>query len=162
MNLRHGIYTGLAGLHLILVVCGAAGWQVLSPKTEAGHALRLIRTYTGSDSSYAFFAPGVSSQMRARFILIDQNGKEWTDELDSTMGREGKLRAGSGLSMAAEFPDLMRVFGKSWAATMLGRHPTATKVIALVDIYELPPMVAYTEGYRPEWVQIYREEFNRK
>jgi hypothetical protein len=162
MSLRHGIYTGLAGLHLILVVCGAAGWPVLSSDTAAGHTLRLVRSYTGSDSSYGFFAPGVSLQVRVRFLLSDRAGNQWTEGLDSRMNQEGRLRVGSGVSMAAEFPEMMPVLAQSWAAAMMGRHPTATKVIAIVEIYELPRLDGYTQGQRPMWVTIYRQEFDRK
>jgi hypothetical protein len=100
--------------------------------------------------------------MRARFVLVDRDGKQWTDALDSNMGREARLRVGSGVSMAADFPELMRGFARSWAATMLGRHPTAQQVTVVVETYELPPMDAYATGDQAEWMVVYQESFDRK
>ena len=155
MTVRHAIYTALAALHLVLVACGAAGWSVLPPDTYAGHALRIIRSYTGSDASYGFFAPGVSSTVRPTFTLIDGEGKRWTDTLDGEMGREAQLRVGSGVGLTGAFPGLLPRFAHSWAATMLGRHPTAETVIVGLEIYEVPPLDVYGAGERPRWVQVF-------
>jgi hypothetical protein len=162
MTLRHTIYTALAALHLVLVACGAAGWTVLPPNTAPGHSLRLVRTYTGSDANYGFFAPGVSSQLRATITLIDGTGKQWTDTLDAGMSREAQFRAAGSLGMAAELPGLQPVLAKSWAATMFGRHPTAKTVIVGFEAHGLPPMDDYQQGMRPEWILIFEQAFDRK
>ena len=162
MTLRHAIYTALAGLHLALVACGAARWEVLPPESDAGHGLRLVRTYSGSDASFSFFAPGVSSQLRAHFVLLDADGKEWTDTLDGAMSREAQLRVSSGVSLTGEFPGLMKLFGPSWAATMFGRHPTAKRVVVALEVYDLPTMEQYQEGRRPRWEPVFVEVFDRK
>jgi hypothetical protein len=135
---------------------------VLEPNTDAGHGLMVAQHYTGSDASYGFFAPGVSSQMKASFLMIDAHGKEWTDTLEGNMTREAQLRVASGISRVAEFPGLMRKFGPSWAATMFGRHPTAKTVVISIEIYELPTMDEYTQGERPHWETVYVEPFDRK
>jgi hypothetical protein len=155
MTVRHAIFTALAALHLILVACGAAGWSVLSPKTFFGHALRVVRNYTGSDASYGFFAPGVSSTIRPTFTMIDAKGKQWTDTLDAEMSREAQLRVGSGLGLTGAFPNLVPAFAQSWSATMFGRHPTAQTVIVKIELYDMPPIEAYREGHRPQWVQVF-------
>jgi hypothetical protein len=155
MTRRHTLYTILAGLHIVLVACGAAGWSVLPPNTALGHGLRVVRGYTGSDASYAFFAPGVSSTVRATFTMTDANGKQWTDTLDAGMSREAQLRIGSGVGMTGAFPNLLPAFVHSWAATMLGRHPTAETVTVSIEVYEVPPMDAAKSGQRPEWIQVF-------
>jgi hypothetical protein len=155
MTPRHKIYTALAGLHIAMVACGAAGWSVLPADTAIGHGLQVLRGYTGSDASYGFFAPGVSCTVRPAFTLIDAEGKRWTDTLDADMGREAQLRIGSGVGLTGAFPGLLPRFAHSWAATMLGRHPTAKTVIVRIEMCEVPPMDAYRNGQRPGWVQVF-------
>lgn len=162
MSWKLKILTGLAALHLGLVICGAAHSNVLPPETAPGHALRVARAYSGSDASFSFFAPGVSSQLRARFVLIDAAGGEWHDTLDSAMTREAKLRVSSGVSLLGDFPGLMKVFGPSWSATMFGRHPGAAKVVVALEQHQLPTMEQYRQGQRPEWKTVYVEVFERK
>jgi len=152
------IYTALASLHLVLVACGAAGWDNLLPNTYPGRCLQVVRAYTGSDASYGFFAPGVSNAVRPTFTLIDADGKEWTDTLDANMGREAKLRVGSGIGMTSVFPDLQVDFLHSWAATMLGRHPTAKQVIVAIEYFDVPPMDEYRAGELPQWIQVDLED----
>lgn len=160
MTLRHKIVASLAALHLALVACGACRETPFDPDTAPGHALRVARGYAGSDSSYGFFAPGVSSQMRVRCVMTDAHGQEWSDTLDGNMTREAQLRVNSGIGIVGEFPELTRQFGASWAATMFGRHPTAQRVVVLLEIYELPTMDEYRAGSRPEWKTVYVEAFD--
>jgi hypothetical protein len=155
MTLRHTIYTGLAGVHLILVACGAAGLSPLPRDDAAGHALQVVRDYTGSSAGYGFFAPGVSSTLRPRFKLIDAEGKQWTDCFDADISREAELRVGSGVGLVGAFPELTPFFTQSWAAAMLGRHPTAKTVIISIEAYDVPPMSEYQNGERAQWQVVF-------
>jgi hypothetical protein len=160
MTVRHKILTGLAALHLVLVACGACREIPLDAQTAPGHALRVVRGYTGSDANYGFFAPGVSSQMRVLCVMTDAHGKEWTDTIDGGMSREAQLRINSGIGTVGEFPELTRQFGASWAAAMFSRHPTARRVVVLLQVYDLPTMEQYAAGAQPEWKTEYAEVFD--
>src|SRR5262249_15163986 len=83
MTRSHALLVALAGWHLFLVLCGAAGLGLLPPATYPGQALRLYRALSGADTRYGFFAPSVDSQLRVTFTLTDASGRRWTDELDS-------------------------------------------------------------------------------
>jgi hypothetical protein len=163
MTVRHRIYTALAGIHLMLVVCGALGWNILPQESVPGRALQAVRGYTGSDTGFGFFAPGVPGQIRAKFYMRDANGKEWSDFLDSNMTREAKLRAGSGVGLADEIEEgkFKTDFAKSWAATMFGRYPTAKTVFVEMEYYDPPSMEEYRNGKRPEWKAFWGNEYKR-
>jgi hypothetical protein len=162
MTRRHKILTAIAALHLVLVVCGAVHWPVLPAYSEAGQAVAVVRNYTGSDSSYGFFAPGVSSQIRVRFTLFARDGQQWADELDKGMTQEARLRISSGLHAIMDDPGRLGDLAPSWAATIFGRHGAAKKVIAIVEYFDVPTMEEYAAGQRPHWVAVYRQEFTRK
>ena len=81
--------------------------------------------------------------------MVDDAGHTWTDTLEEGSNREVQLRIDSIVTTFyhAEFrPDLRRSFTASWAATMFGRHPDAKRVIARVDVYDLPTMDQYRRG----------------
>src|SRR5262249_756033 len=134
-----------------------ANSSVLTTDSFFGHGLQVIRSYTASDASYGFFAPGVSSAVRPTFTMIDADGNRWTDTLEGNMGREAQLRIGSGIGLTGAVPNLLPNFAHSWAATMLGRHPTAQTVIVRLEIYEVPTMDEFNRGERARWVQVFPE-----
>ncbi len=159
MNARFACLTALAGVHLALVVCGAAGWAV--PEDNApGRALRAGRAMTGSDMSFGFFAPDVASELRARFILTDRAGRTWTDALDLGSNPEVRLRVGNVVALAY-IPALRQAAAASLAAAMFGRHPEAVHVVVSIDIHEPPTMAEYRTGARPEWLPFYDAAFSR-
>jgi hypothetical protein len=164
MNLRHAGIAIVATLHLALVTAGAVGW---SPPSGLGRAARTLDYYgaaTGASHRFSYFAPGVASPLRAGFTLRDAAGRCWTDTLEEQANREAQLRIDSIVTnfMQAEFrPGLRRALAGSWAATMLGRHPQAERVLVRVEICDLPTMTQYRAGARPRWRPVYEAEFAR-
>jgi hypothetical protein len=150
----------LVAVHLVLVVCGAAHFRLV-PLNMGGIVQHTYGALSGSDSSFGFFAPGVSSAMRATFTMTDDKGHTWTDVLEHGNNREARLRLGTVVSNFAE-ETMRRDVAASCAATMFGRHPTARQVIVRVEVYELPPMEAYRDGARPEWVPVYEATVSRE
>lgn len=164
MTRRHALATCAAACHLLLVVCGATGWAFFGgdPAEDnlAEEAVRLYGALSGAENGYGFFAPGVSSQIRATFTLTDAAGRTWTDTLEEGMGAEATLRVGSGVSLAA-FDGVRESLARSWAATMFARHPAARSVTIRIDVYDLPTMTDYRAGARPCWLPVYEATAER-
>lgn len=160
MKRRQRIWLGIALLHLFLVVCGAAGWPLFSSDSTAGKTLRAYGSLSGADNGYGFFAPGVAAQLRPRFQLEDQAGNVWEDTLEATLSHEASLRLGGAIGMAA-YPDLRPDLAASWAATMLGRHPSAVRVTVIIEIMYLPTMEQTKVGEAVEWLQLFEGTFER-
>src|SRR5262249_50739225 len=150
----------LATVHLLLVVCGAAGLSLLPDGTGPGKALRWYGAMSGSDNGYGFFAPGVASQFRATFTLSDGAGRGWTDTLEGEPNPEVTLRIRSIVGLFAE-GGLGPALAASWAAKLFGRHPDARHLLVRVEAYDLPTMAEYRDGERPRWQPIYEATFAR-
>ena len=161
MTRTHTILTLLAAGHLILIACGAAQVPLGAVGGVPGQAAQTYGGLTGADAGYGFFAPSVSAQLRATFVLQDQKGRTWTDTLTSDDNREVQLRIGSMLAHAAEPGRLQEAITVSWAAQLLGRHPTARAVLVRVEAYDLPTMAEYRAGKQPEWALMYEVTFTR-
>lgn len=162
MSLPRRFAGGLAAAHLVVVALGAAGLLVGPGGTLAGHAVRWYGAMTGADAGYSYFAPGVGSELRLRFVLADGRGREWEDELTAGQNQEVRLRIGSmtGLFPAARAAEAFRHdLAASWAAAMLGRHPDAVQVGVRIEGYEVPSMAEYRAGWRPRWVLLYAATF---
>ena len=59
---------------------------------------------SGSDNSYAFFAPGVAPEFRVTFTLTDADGNTWEESGNQGATREAELRYDSMTSIAAALP----------------------------------------------------------
>jgi hypothetical protein len=160
MSKRHALFTVLAGAHLVLVACGAAGWSPWPANTPHGTVLEVGRAWSGSDSSYGFFAPEVGGVIRARFTLIDGAGMRQAAELDLGSNIEARQRVNNVVSLAEE-PDLRREVAASLASYMLGRYPEAQQVIVHIETYEPPTMDEYRAGARLEWQLLYEVTISR-
>jgi len=161
MTNRHALLTGLAALHLVLVVCGAFDWSLLSQERLPGKVLRVGQAMTGSDTGYGFFAPDVGCDLRARFTLIDAAGRRWTDQLDTGPTLESRLRISNVLNLFEE-EEWRREAAGSLAGIMLARNPTAVKVIVRIDVFDPPTMEDYRAGERLEWEPMYEATVSRK
>lgn len=154
MTRLHALFTVLAGLHLLLVICGATKRPLLPKDHPAETVLRLYGSASGSDSHYGFFAPGVGPQLRAIFILTDEDGKTWTETMGKGLNREAFLRAGCPVTLYG-LPDVSEEVRKglltSWAANMLARHPSAVEVTIHIEIFDPPAMADYQAGQAAEW-----------
>ena len=103
--------------HLFLVICGAAHSRPVSPDNLLGQIAATYSAVSGADTSYGFFAPKVSPQLRAEFVLTDALGEEWTDDGDWGQNAEAKLRFASSISMV-NYEEMRDGVAASWAAAM--------------------------------------------
>ncbi len=161
MTRRHALLTALAAIHLILVSCGAASWRPLTGNHVPGKVLRFTQSVTGSDSGYGFFAPDVGCDLRARFTLIDDEGRRWNQDLDLGNTLEERVRIANVLNLAYE-EDLRRDLAGSLAGTLLARNPTAQRVVVRIEIYDPPTMADYSAGEPLEWESLYTATISRK
>jgi hypothetical protein len=161
MTVRHGICCVLAAGHIVLIACGAARLPVADGGGTTAKVLQNYGALTGADATYGFFAPGVSPQLRASFILDDGAGRTWTAVLDGGGNREVELRIGSILG-STSFPWLRDAVIASWAARMFARQPDAQFVLVRIEVYDLPTMEQYRAGTRPEWNIVHEAGFFRE
>jgi hypothetical protein len=154
---------GVLGLHLALVVAGAAH---LSPRVHGpvGRGLRFYDALSGAGDSYSFFAPGVGPQLRARFSLSTPQGERSEETLESGKSREVGFRVGNlagTVYVVAQRTDLRRAFLGALAASRLGAHPEAKNVQVTIEEWVMPTMAEYRLGVRPRWGSLYDARFVR-
>jgi hypothetical protein len=157
----------LAAGHLVTVIGGACDCL---PDRSLGPAAEIFQWYatmSGADSNYGFFAPQVGALHRARFLLQDDEGSTWSDVFDQSNSPEARLRL-TGIVDSAfmsgeadESPEWRKVIVRSWAATMLTRHPTAVSLTVIVEAYDVPSMADYRAGSRPSWQVVYQAQVQR-
>ncbi len=153
----------IAGLYLIMVLCGALHVPLVPKIPWVGGAVRAIRYYSGTDNSYGFFAPAVSDEMALDFQY--SNGKrEWTQSLDQCFTGESRQRAGSCVDIFAHIDDeeVQHRTLESWARWALSREPGADKVRVCVKHRVMPTMRDYQDGERPEWQEWAWATFERE
>lgn len=167
MSRRRYLWLILAAGHLTAVGLGASSSL---PVRSGGPSARMLNWYaiiSGADSTFAFYAPNVSTPHRARFRLRDAEGTEWWDRFDATGSREADLRLGGVVDAAFMDEDVQKAHSwrndlvRSWAAAMLRRHPHAVSVTVIVEVYYVPTVADYRAGVRPSWREIYRAEVLR-
>ena len=151
MSLRHGLFTLLAALHLIWAACSALGRPWIPENRQAQKLVRLYGAFSGVDNTFGFFAPDCGSQTRATFILTDAAGQTWNDTLERGANRECNLRLGGFVDtmFALSIDDQNQIY--SWAASVLGRNPTAVTCQVRIESYSVPTMADYHSGKRPDW-----------
>lgn len=166
MNLRPYIFLApLAAGHLLLVGLGAS-YVDLTRLGPIGEALNLYGEATGSSHSYGFFAPGVGSQVRARFEVVDESGKNEMISLQSGASHEGDLRVGNiidqfvhMLDEVEEQENLRRSLAASLAGSVFGEYPKAREVVVHLDEFVPVSMADYRAGERAKWDEIYTARF---
>jgi hypothetical protein len=152
-------FLGVAVIHLGFVTAGACELDF----HRAGWAVAQVAALSGSDSAYGFFAPGVGSQLRATFQVVDKDGATSDELLPTSASREAKLRIADLIALFWTGDEgLRRALAASWAGRILAKHPNAEGVMVHVDAYDLPSMAEYSAGKRPEWAPYYDATFVRK
>ncbi len=159
---RHAsVVATLASVHLVLISLFL--WTGLADSTGSAPA-RALQTYknlAGIFRDYRFFAPNVSSDVRAGFILAQSDG---TSAFHAFMSENLEVSLRYGCIVAASMRDdkVRDVLAQSWAAVMLGQHPEATRVAVVAQGFHLPSLQAFAGGEKPAWKVIYAADFDRK
>jgi len=150
-------------VHLILVICGAFGLSFpLFPGLK-----ELVNYYgemSGASCAYGFFAPGISSQVRAVFDITDKKNGTTTVPIETGQIREVDLRVGDLIEQF--FNDRVdnrlkyqRVLSASLAGAMFGSHPEAESVRIRLEQITPPSMEEYRQGKSTTWQKLYSAQF---
>jgi hypothetical protein len=143
--------------HILVVALFAAG--MISGAGSFGSAVAFYGAWTGTATSYSFFAPGVASEIRVRYTVLLADGSS-QEGIVGTTNREMNLRLMT-LFGIAPMPEAERVVSRSIAARLFGGYPSARAITIFFDVYDLPSLNQVKTGFRPTWKQIHSAEFLR-
>ena len=159
------IWLLLALGNLFLAACGAGRvpwWKLGSPGLWIQH----YGVFSGTSSTFAFFAPDVGTSMRAQFDLYDERGQFLsTDSLQKGPTREADLRITNIVEFIVndlEDEQSRHLLSASWAGKIFARHPEAAFAVLRVQSYDIPTMNRYRNGVRYHWQTLYRAKFARE
>jgi len=161
MRTHPNVWIALALGQVLLIALGAAHFDFFR-WGRIGLPLGMWSAVTAASSRYGFFAPGVGSELKATFELIDSAGQVTTDTLAHGNARELELRIGNIVRTFGDRPEEARIrhaLVASWAGKMFARHPGTDTVVVRIEGYDLPSMSAYASGLRPGWSPYYRASF---
>jgi len=163
--MRRSLLTTIALAHLALVTCGAFRWIPFPDGVLFRSTLRYYMAMSGADGYYGFFAPVVDPEVRIRFRLVEQDGREELVTLRDGATAEANLRLGAvGRLLPAATPETRENLIRSLAAATLDKHPRAEEITVLVETfgvirpdgrYDIPSMSEYRSGTRSEWLPVH-------
>lgn len=160
MTRREHFFVFLAVCHIVLVALCAG--QV---KVDEVPGLSSYAAYSGANTTYGFFAPGVGSQLSLSFRIENKDGQVKADTLQAGMTKESALRISNIIQALGEEvtkPEMRRSMAASWAAKVLARHPGSVSIKVIVQSYDLPSREDFAKGKRPAWVPFYEAKFASK
>ena len=149
-----------ACLHLALVVCGAFRVTPVSRKLAIGRMIEAYRDYSGANSSYGFFAPGVAAEWHVAFDACS-DPRHCVPMEEEQVGHEARLLLVTMDGMFAE-DQIRDVMAASYAARQFARLPHANVVLVKAAMYFVPTMRQYRRGARPQWRDLYGYAFRRR
>lgn len=151
--MRREVFVAAAAVHLTIAALFSTHVRVdriLPGWVE--RPLRVYGGYTGADTHFNFFAPGVPSQPRVRFVLAMADGSRRDATLTTSSTEVNQRLANMFGFYEREF--LRPVLVRCWAVYMLAQHPDATAVEVHVDILELPTIAEARAGKAASWVEV--------
>ena len=111
------------------------------------------------------------TQFRTTFLLKDENGREWKENLQLGNNSEANLRfTGISSQLATMPPPARHRVMSSFAGMMFGRNPTAKTITVRLELYgfdrneqeaDFPTMAEYRAGIRPKWLPMLDATFSR-
>ncbi len=138
--MKKSIYLGLAAVQLSSVILGALQiWP--SPATRS--LLALYRGVSGTFTSFNFYAPNITPQLRARFTVQEPAQPPRVLEFEDGLTREEAIRTRNLLALVLKVkdaPGAERSLVASWAAAMFTRYPMATQITAAMDFIDVAPL----------------------
>jgi hypothetical protein len=171
MNERHRhLWLAAAAAHLVLVTLGASTIS-LRALGLPGRALDEYGTLSGANSGYAFFTPGVTFQLGARFDVIDRDGRSKSASLATGASHEADIRVGNIVDQFGSVRDaedeeeadrVRRSLAASLAGKMFARNPEAAAVVVRLETFAPPSIEAWRGGERPRWRPLYTAKFVRQ
>jgi hypothetical protein len=160
---RLRIALAVVTIHLALVIIGASEIEF----SGGSWGLRAINYYgelSGASSGYGFFAPGVSSQVRCSFDILEKDSSKITQQLKDQSSREVDIRLGDIVEqfLGEERSDpkqFQRELAGSLSGLVFARHPGAKSVTIRLETFTPVSMQDYRNGQRPNWMALYSAKF---
>jgi len=150
--------------HLLLVAIGALMLQFPSGNSLA----KMFHGYgklTGASQGYNYFAPEITSELRARFEIEHANGKVDEGALSPGATREAQLRLNN---IIGELGGMVgdekarQALAARWAARIFQRSPDARTVTVVLESFRLPSLQEFKDRSQTGWELFYRGTFARK
>ncbi len=148
-------------------VCVALGASRQWPRGDglAFQLFDLFGTLTGASTSFNYFSPEITSELRARFTLETASGESKSDDLFAGRTLESRLKIHSVIGYMGESlddPRARRRLAAAWARHLLQKHAEARRVTVVVESLHLPSLQGAGQGERLNWTLLYRGRFTRK
>jgi hypothetical protein len=160
VSLRRNGVVAAAAVHLSIAAFFSTHWPVERVLPAIlDRPLKLYGAYTGAQTHFNFFAPAVSTQARAQFILVNADGTTTRDELLT-----GNAEANQRLAMMFTFYGVAEArpfLARAWAVHMLERHPQAQSVEVRVEILDIPTLAELKAGKSSRWIEVDRTRVQR-
>ncbi|MBZ4375193.1 hypothetical protein [Corallococcus sp. AS-1-6] len=156
----HGLVTGLAVLHLMLVTCGALHIRLFQAPTGTNAWVRGYAHWTGAASRFSFFAPGVSPAVRVSFDVEHPDGEHEQD--DFQFDNDALNVRVYAMLLRFDLNNGQDAMARAWAATMFGQHPEARAVTVRMELLEVPTMEAHRDGAPLVWTETYKAVFEHR
>lgn len=153
-------------VHINLVALGAFRVEV-PPMPVLSRFLNAYGEITGSAFSYGFFAPGVTSQIRAQFDVVGKDSSQSTVHLEEGHNGEVALRIGDIVdqfdSNEREEPlSFQRALAASLVGAVFAKHGGARSVTVRLQRFTTVSMAQFRSGLRPSWKTLYTARFINK
>jgi hypothetical protein len=157
---RREIFVAAGAVHLMIAALFSTHVQVEKYLPAAiERPLRIYGGYTGADTHFNFFAPGVPTQPRVHFVLANRDGSTRTAGL-LTASAEVNQRLANMFSIY-ELAAARALVVRSWALYVLARNPEAQSAEVRVEILDIPTIAEAKEGKRARWVEVERTVVRR-
>ncbi len=159
-SVRRNVIVAAAAVHLSIAAFFSTHWPVERVLPAIlDRPLKLYGAYTGAQTHFNFFAPAVSTQARAQFVLVNADGTFTRDELLT-----GSAEANQRLAMMFTFYGVAEArpfLARAWGVHMLDRHPDAQAVEVRVEILDIPTLAELKAGRSSRWVEVDRTRLQR-
>lgn len=155
--------------HGFMIMAGPLSWD-MSRLGRMGEVFYYYGEAAGTNSQYAFFSPGISIQIRVRFLIKKDQGSSELIDFMSGRSRETDLRLGDisdqFLTLVKVQEPIRRKLQRSLAASMVAnvfsRYPEAQSVVLILEEFAPKPLRAMEPYPAPRWRQVYSIEFSRQ
>lgn len=155
--------------HGLMIVAGPLSWD-MSRLGRIGEVFYYYGEAAGTNSQYAFFSPGISTQIRVRFLIKKDQGSPELIDFMSGRSRETDLRLGD---ISDQFLTLTRLqepirrklqrsLAASMAAHVFSRYPDAKSIVLTLEEFAPKPLRTMEPYPSPRWRKVYSIEFSRQ
>jgi hypothetical protein len=121
--------------------------------------LAIYGGFTGAHTRHDYFAPGVSTEARADFLLVGANGESRRVRL-ATPSAEANRRLRLMFTLYT-WPSERERLTRAWGEYMLRLDPEAVAVETRVEVLQMPSLEEAAAGKRATWAEVARTVLRR-